>query len=160
MSKNEFDNAWLIGYMAKRRAEKDPLCPFSDAGSRDVPDPGLQMPQPIIPESRMNKTESRFADYLEQLKHMKEIIDWRFEPLKFILAQNVKGARNATTFLPDFLLVRPDCFEFMEVKAKSGDWTSVRDDALVKIKVVSEMFPWFRFTLAYYEKGEWTFKRV
>jgi len=42
MSKNEFDNAWLIGYMAKRRAEKDPLCPFSDAGSRDVPDPGLE----------------------------------------------------------------------------------------------------------------------
>ena len=117
-------------------------------------------PKPIIPESPMNKTESRFADYLEQLKHMKEIIAWRFEPIKFILAQNVKGGRNATTYKPDFLVVRPDCFEFMEVKAKSGNWTSVRDDALVKIKVVSEMFLWFRFTLAYYEKGEWTFKRV
>jgi len=127
----------------------------------DTPDAGRdQIPKPIIPESRMNKTEARFADYLEQLKHLREIRAYRFEPMKFILAQNVKGARNATTYTPDFLAVYPGHFTFYEVKAKRGKWTSERDDALVKIKVVSELFPWFVFTRALYEKGDWIFQKV
>jgi hypothetical protein len=130
-------------------------------GPGDIPDPpDVGRPAPIIPASRMNKTEAKFAEYLEQLKHLHEIIDWRYEPCRWILAHNVKGARNATAYCPDFLVVYPECFTFYEIKAKSGDWTSQRDDSLVKQKVVAEMYPWFRFVRALYEKGEWIFEEV
>jgi len=112
------------------------------------------MPGPIIPKSRMNKTEAKFADYLEAEKHLKRILDWRFEPVKFILAQNIKGKRNATTYTPDFIVITRDCVGFVEVK---GFW---RDDAKVKIKVAADMFPWFKWRVVYLKKGEWIFEEV
>ena len=119
-----------------------------------TPDAGPdQIPKPIIPDSRMNKTEARFADYLEQLKHMKEIMAWLFEPMKFILAQNVKRARNGTVYIPDFLAVYPGHFTFYEVK---GFW---RDDALVKIKVAADMFPWFNWIAVQWKKDQWVFNK-
>ena len=123
---------------------------WQQAEKEDTPD---VEPKPIIPESTMNKTEARFADYLEQLKHMKEIVAWRFEPIKFVLARNVKGARNSTTYTPDFLAVYPDHFTFFEVK---GFW---RDDALVKIKVAAELFPWVDWQAVRWQKGEWVFNK-
>jgi len=120
--------------------------------AHEVEQPGD--PKPIIPKPIMNKTEARFADYLEQLKHMKEIVAYRFEPVKFILARNVKGARNATTYTPDFLVVYPDRFVFYEVKG------FYRDDAIVKSKVTAEMYPWFEWQVVFWKKGNWEFKRV
>lgn len=38
MVKNEFTNEWLVSYLAKRKAEKDPLFPIPE----DIPDPGLE----------------------------------------------------------------------------------------------------------------------
>ena len=111
-----------------------------------------EFPKPVIPEPIMNKTEAKFADYLEQLKHMKEIKAWNFEPIKFTLARNVKGARNATSYTPDFLAVYPAWLTFYEVK---GFW---RDDALVKIKVAADKFPWFKWYAVQWKK-EWVFKQ-
>ena len=113
-------------------------------------------PKPIIPKPVMNKTEVRYVnEVLTPELYAKEILAWKFEPLKFILSMNVKGKRNSVTYKPDFLVVHFDRFEFVEVKAKRGDWTSMRDDARVKINVCAELFPWFEFNVVYLTKGGW-----
>ena len=145
--------------MALRFESEEDYQAFCDRKDRECLQADVE-PKPIIPESRMNKTEQRFADYLEQLKHMKEIVDYRFEEVKFVLSQNAKNGRNSVTYLPDFFVIYPGHFEFVEVKAKSGKWTSMRDDARAKVNIAADRFPWFKFTVAYLEKGEWTFKDV
>lgn len=81
----------------------------------------------------MNKTEQAYADHLELQKRSGEIRDWKFEPVKFRLA-------DRTYYTPDFMVVYQDgLIEFPEVK---GHW---EDDARVKVKVVAETFPAFRF---------------
>jgi len=112
--------------------------------------------QPIAIESPMNKTESAFAQYCELLKRAGEIFDYRFEPMKFMLAGNIEGKHNAVTYLPDFLIVYSDHFELAETKAKNKDWTSMKDDARCKINIAAELFPWFRWTIYYLERGRWT----
>ena len=80
----------------------------------------------------MNKTEERYAEHLEQLKHAGEILWWKFEGIKLRLADN--------TFLTvDFPVMLTDgTMEMHEVK---GFW---EDDARVKIKVAAALYP-FRF---------------
>ena len=117
-------------------------------------------PGPLIPQDIMNKTERLFADFCEMRKHLKEIVDWVYEPCRLILSPNISGKRNAVSYLPDFMIVYRDHFEFVEIKAKRGDWTSMRDDARVKVNIAAARFPWFKFTVAFLEKGEWTFEKV
>lgn len=111
--------------------------------------------KPIKIESSMNKTEGAFAQYLDLLIKAKEIVDYRFEPFRFILAHNVVDKRNAVTYLPDFLIVHPDHFELVDTKVKRKDWSSMRDDARVKINIAAEFFPWFRWSVYYLEHGRW-----
>ena len=81
----------------------------------------------------MNKTEQAYADYLEAQKQAGEIQSYKYDPLKFRLA-------DRTYYSPDFMVVCNDgVIEFPEVK---GHW---EDDARVKVKVVAETFPAFRF---------------
>jgi len=110
--------------------------------------------------SDMNKTEVAYAKQLNLLQSAGQIVSWMFEPIKFVLSHNVEGKRNATTYTIDFMVVMKDKFVFVEVKTKRGKWTSMRDDARVKINMVAEMFPWFEFRVAYYEKGRFTEKGV
>ena len=74
--------------------------------------------KPIVPASTMNKPEASFAWQLEILKRAGEILDYKFEPMKFILAGNIEGGHNAVTYTPDFMIVHPDHFEFVDIKAK------------------------------------------
>lgn len=117
-------------------------------------------PVPIVPEDPMNKTERAFADYCEMRKHLREILDWMFEPFKLILVSGIPKCRNEVTYKPDFLVITPEEYQIFEIKARRGDWTSMRDDARAKINIASGKFPWFRFKVAYLEKGEWTFEAV
>ena len=81
---------------------------------------------------QMNNTEARFAVELELLRLAGEIIWWKFEALKFRLADN-------TFYTPDFITIKPDgSMEVVEIKSI---W---RDDARVKIKVAAALFP-FKF---------------
>lgn len=92
---------------------------------------------------RMNKTEARYRDQvLEPAKASGEIVDYRFEALKLRLA-------DLTFYTPDFLVIRPDFMELVEIK---GHW---EDDARVKIKVAAEQYPCFKFTAMKPAKGEW-----
>ena len=81
---------------------------------------------------QMNKTESEYYQYLKTLERANEILWFKFEGLKFKLANN-------TTYTPDFVVMNKDgLIELHEVK---GYWM---DDARVKIKVAADMYP-FKF---------------
>jgi hypothetical protein len=87
----------------------------------------------------MNKTESAYADYLSTLERAGEVKWWRFEGIKLKLADN--------TFLTvDFALMNLNSeIELHDVK---GSAAIVQDDALVKMKVAAELYP-FKFFLVY-----------
>lgn len=78
---------------------------------------------------QMNKSEQAYASYLGQLQAVGGILWHKFEGMKFRLADN-------TFYTPDFMVMKPDGqLEAHEVK---GYW---QDDAKVKIKVASDMYP-------------------
>lgn len=77
----------------------------------------------------MNKTETAYARHLETLKAAGDVAWYRFEGMKFRLA-------DGCFYTPDFAVMRGDgAMECHEVK---GHWS---DDARVKIKVAAEMYP-------------------
>jgi hypothetical protein len=80
----------------------------------------------------MNKTETAYAAHLEKLKAAGAILWWKFEGLKFRLADN-------TFYTPDFdVMTVEGLIECHEVK---GFWM---DDARQKIKIAADMYP-FQF---------------
>lgn len=80
----------------------------------------------------MNKTESAYSQYLETLRHVGEIVWFKFEGVKLRLADN-------TFYTPDFMVMGANgLIEMHEVK---GFWM---DDARAKIKIAADMYP-FRF---------------
>lgn len=93
----------------------------------------------------MNQTEKRYAERLEQMKQLGKVLWWKFEPCNFRLAEKC-------FYKADFMvLLASGQIEIHEVK---GFWT---DDALVKIKVAAEIFP-FQFLAVQYKKKEWEFR--
>ena len=83
----------------------------------------------------MNKTEARYADYLEAQKLAGEIVDWQFEAMTFVLAKLCR-------LTPDFVVLHNDgSLELVDTKG----WQST-DDALVKTKCAAEKFYWFRWS--------------
>lgn len=83
-----------------------------------------------------NKTEAAYELFLESEKQRGEILWYAFEAMTFKLAKD-------TRFTPDFMVMRSNGeLECHEVKSI---W---RDDAKVKIKVASELFP-IRFIAVY-----------
>ena len=97
---------------------------------------------------KMNKLEMRYSQYLDVLKFTGDIKDWRFESVKLRLADHC-------VYIPDFLIVLHDgrC-ELHECKG------FMRDDALVKLKVAADQFPWWQFKIIRRVKGEWNIKSV
>ena len=95
----------------------------------------------------MNALEARYGLYLEGLRRSGEVLWYKYEAIKFRLA-------DKTFYTPDFLLVTKDgTFEAHETK---GFWT---DDARVKIKVVAEMYP-IRFVTVKLTKNGWEKEEV
>lgn len=105
----------------------------------------------------MNKTEARFDGYLRALLHAGRIADYRFEAMKFRLADN-------TYYIPDFMVVTLDgYFRMIDVKGrtkskhtgKESYWCE--EDAKIKIKVIADQLPWFSFAVAWESKeAGWT----
>lgn len=78
---------------------------------------------------QMNKTEDAYEKHLANLKHAGDIAWYRFEGMKFRLADN-------TFYTPDFaVMLSNGQLEAHEVK---GHW---QDDARAKIKIAAEMYP-------------------
>lgn len=77
----------------------------------------------------MNQTEAAYARTLELRKAAGEVAWYKFEGLKFRLADN-------TFYTPDFAVLLGDgALEAHEVK---GHW---QDDARAKIKIAADMYP-------------------
>lgn len=90
----------------------------------------------------MNQTEQAYSLHLEALKQAGEVVWFKFEGLKFRLA-------DKTFYTPDFAVLFADGrIEIHEVK---GYWT---DDARVKIKVAAGMYP-FQFIAVKKSKLGW-----
>lgn len=104
-------------------------------------------PRPRSIPGQMNKLEQSYADFLSLLKKGGDIIDFRYEAIKFRLAER-------TFYTPDFLVTYPDKMECHEVKG------FMEEDANVKLKVVAEMFHEFKFVLVKKEKKSWIFKEI
>ena len=96
---------------------------------------------------RMNKLEAKYAAYLEGLRRAGKIVFWKFEAVKFRLA-------DRTWYTPDFYIMRPD--GSIEIHEAKGFW---EDDARVKIKAVAEQFPEFWFMAVQWKGGEWQVER-
>lgn len=80
----------------------------------------------------MNKTEAAYAQHLEAQKVAGRVAWFKFEGLKFRLADN-------TFYTPDFaVMLAGGEMEAHEVK---GFW---QDDARAKIKIAADLYP-FRF---------------
>ena len=92
---------------------------------------------------QMNKTEAKYAGYLELRKAAGEVLWYAFEPIKLRLADN-------TFFTPDFAVL-PDSL-VLELHDVKGARAIVTDDAKVKVKVAASSFP-FVFRLAFPTKG-------
>lgn len=91
----------------------------------------------------MNKTEARYAEHLRLLQIAGDVLWYRFEGLKFRLADN-------TFYTPDFAVMLADrSLEAHEIK---GHW---REDARVKIKVAAEMYPIRFIAIKAGRKGTW-----
>jgi len=77
----------------------------------------------------MNKTEAAYASLLEGHRQAGEIAWFKFEGMKFRLADN-------TFYTPDFAVMLADGrLQAHEVK---GFW---QDDARAKIKIAADMYP-------------------
>jgi hypothetical protein len=88
---------------------------------------------------QMNKTEARYSRYLNVLLDVGDIAWFKFEGIKFRLANNC-------FYTPDFVIMRHNGeLQCHEVK---GHKAIFMDDAKVKIKTAAEMYP-VRFFVVY-----------
>lgn len=84
----------------------------------------------------MNNTEAEYARYLEASRIAGEVLWWKFEAIKFRLADN-------TFYTPDFVVMAAN--QQIELHETKGFWT---DDARVKTKVAADQYPIFKFIAA------------
>lgn len=82
-----------------------------------------------LKQGEMNKSEANYAKFLELRKQGGEIAWYKFEGMKFRLADN-------TFYTPDFAVLKSN--GVLEMHEFKGRWM---DDARVKIKVAAEMYP-------------------
>ncbi len=97
----------------------------------------------------MNHLETAYAHKLEAEKLAGRILWYAFESIKFKLAP-------ATFYNPDFLvMIENGELEIHETKGTRKGKPFAEDDAMVKLKVVAEKFPLFRFKMIWRVGSEW-----
>lgn len=102
----------------------------------------------------MNKTEAAYAAHLELRRIAGEVVWYRFEGLKFRLADN-------TFYTPDFAVMLVD--RQMECHEVKGAAAIFQDDAKVKSKIAAEAYPFvFRICIPKTRKdgGGWEITEV
>jgi hypothetical protein len=102
-------------------------------------------------ERKINKTEQKYGSHLEVQKKAGQIHDYKFEALKFRLA-------DECTYTPDFMVILKDgSVKMIDVKAfwKKANKPGITEDSLVKMKVVGEQFPMFSFFATWEKDGVW-----
>jgi len=107
-----------------------------------------------LAKGTMNKSETAFSQRLEMQKHAGEVLWYKFEGIKLMLAAN-------TSITVDFaVLPASGVLEMIDVKGSKGIFT---DDARAKMKVAAAMYP-FVFKVAYpipqKEGGGWHIEEI
>lgn len=98
-----------------------------------------------LAKGTMNTTETKYAAYLDQLKLAGDVLWWKFEPVKLLLAP-------LTTLTPDFMVMLAD--GILEMHDVKGAKAIYEDDAKVKMKMAAQEYP-FVFRVVYpVPKGE------
>lgn len=97
------------------------------------------------PRDRMNGTEKRMALILDMRKRAGEIVEWWYESVTF------RVGIERSHYRPDFVCNLPDgSLEIVEVK---GGF--VRDDARGKFQAAARQYPFARWRMLAWVKGEW-----
>ena len=93
----------------------------------------------------MNRTEAEYAGLLEVRKLAGEIIDWKFEAVRFILAHgNPQTGSKSLTYTPDFMVTLENAeVEFIDVKGGGP----IDRKSLNNAKIAAEMFWQFGFAI-------------
>lgn len=95
----------------------------------------------------MNQTERRYSEHLESRKMKGEILWFKFDCINLRLAEK-------TFYKPDFFVMTSD--NELQVHEVKGHW---EDDALVKIKVASDMYPFLFKSVHWNSKNNaWDFR--
>lgn len=99
----------------------------------------------------MNKTEAKYAKHLEYEKSAGRILFYGFESMRIRLA-------DLCGYTPDFMVIDIDGhIEFHDTKAyyKNKKKPGITDDALIKMKVAAEQYPFFRILATWERDGVW-----
>lgn len=100
-----------------------------------------------LPVGQENKTEKSYGLHLQLRKMQGDILWFKFEGMKFRLA-------DKTFYTPDFAVMRKDgLIELHEVKGY------MQDDANVKIKCAAELYP-FQFIIVRKSGQIWSMNPV
>lgn len=106
-----------------------------------------------LPKGVMNKTETRFAEKLAMRVLAGEVVWWKFEGMKFMLAPN-------TSITPDFnVMLASGELQMIDTK---GSLAMLADDAHAKTKIAASMFPFsFFYAIPRGRTGhEWDIKQI
>lgn len=99
---------------------------------------GVQSMQALgrLPPGTMNKTETRFAEYLAMRSLAGEVLWWKFEGIRLVLAPK-------TSITIDFaVMVKSGELHMIDVK---GSLAILSDDAHAKTKIAAATFPFAFF---------------
>lgn len=106
----------------------------------------------IVPE--MNKGETRYAQWLDLQQKAGDVKCWYFQAMTFKLAKDCR-------YTPDFVVFRVDAQTCVDVKGRKTrpDGTQTywaEEDAKIKIRVAAQMFPMYRWVIAFpLQNGNW-----
>ena len=90
---------------------------------------------------QMNKSEQAYAQHLEHLKQRGDLLWWKFEGMKFRLA-------DKTFLTPDFAVMKRDG----QISLHDVKGGYIFEDAKVKMKVAAEQYP-FEFVIVKKDRG-------
>lgn len=102
----------------------------------------------------MNKAETFYSYELERQRQHGEIRTWKFEAIRFILAER-------TTYTPDFLVWMKNgdiCLHEVKAVWRSTGKSHWEDDARAKIKIAAELFPEFQFYGVWWDGGQFNYE--
>lgn len=97
-----------------------------------------------IPKIKMNKTEEKFAWFLEAQKRNNEIKYWGFEKIKLRLGDNC-------WYNIDFMIIdNNDVLKLIEIKGGH-----IWEDSIVKFKTACTLYPFIKFEMHQYKNKQW-----
>lgn len=96
-----------------------------------------------------SKLEAEYAGRLEAERLAGTILEWRYEPMRFRIA-------DRANYTPDFFVLRPDgTIELHEVKG----WSQSNERSRIAWKAAAEINPWFLWCWATKKGKVWTVER-